>query len=245
MEYRVNFFAGLLVDVIFLFDKIIYAYIVYRLDISIYGLTPDQIALFIGSYAIVLSIYCAVFLVNINMTLPSNIKSGNLDVILTKPISAQFFLSTSYVEYATMVPDLVGGILIVVCACSKMSIEVSPFIIGGYVFFILVSVSIIYALYFSIQLIAFRITDTSAIGGILNTILDLNNMPIHVYGKKFQFMFIYLFPVLLFGNVAPLFLIKQLKLSLALWSIFIAIMLVIMSRYLWKYIVKQYTSVNG
>lgn len=245
MEYRVNFFAGLLVDVIFLFDKIIYAYIVYQLNISIYGLTPEQIAIFIGSYAIVLSIYCAVFLVNINMTLPGNVKSGNLDVILTKPVSAQFYLSTSYVEYATMIPDLVGGILIVVFACSKMAIEINASIIVGYVFLIFVSVVLIYCLFFIIQLIAFRITDTSAIGGVLNTILDLNNMPMHVYSKKIQFMFVYIFPVLLFGNVAPLFLIRKLELSLALWSIFVAVVLIIMSRYLWKCMVKQYTSVNG
>lgn len=245
MEYRLNFFAGIVVDFFFLFDKVIYAFVVYNLNVSIYGLTPEQVVIFIGSYAIILSIYCAIFLVNINVTLPGNVKSGNLDIILTKPISTQFYLSTSYVEYATMIPDLFGGIFIVVLACVKMGMSVSFLTILGYIFFIIISVVIIYGLYFCIQLLTFYITDTSAIGGILNSLLDLNNMPMHVYNKVFRNIFLFVFPVLLFGNLAPLFFIGQLSLTLALWGIFVAVGLIVLSIVLWRHMVKKYTSING
>ena len=67
----------------------------------------------------------------------------------------------------------------------------------------------------------------------------------HVYNKVFPNIFLFVFPVLLFGNLAPLFFIGQLSLTLALWGIFVAVGLIVLSIVLWRHMVKKYTSING
>lgn len=245
MEYRFNFFSGILVDMLFLFDKVIYAIIVNALDISINGMKSDEVLLFIGSYSIILSIYCAFFLVNLNITLPNSIKNGDLDILITKPISTQFYVSTSYVEFATMIPDLIGGIIISVVACNRLQLDVTFFEIIGYIFFVFTSVMTIYSIYFFIQLISFYITETSALAGILNSLLDINNIPFRAYGKVFRYILTYVFPVLLFGNIAPLFLLGQLDNLTLIWSILVPIVFFMLGKTGWKNIIRKYTSASS
>ncbi len=245
MQYRFNFFMGIVLDGIFFFNKIIYAIIIYKTGVTINGLSPDAILLFVGTYSIIQGLYTTFFIVNFNYTLPCSIREGKLDIYMTKPISLQFLISTRYVEFSTMIPDLIGGIILVVIAWSRLGIVFNLVNVLGYGLILIVGLIIAYAIFFSIQLLSFYIINMNAISEISGELFILNNMPMKIYSKSIQFIGTFVLPIFLILNYAPMFLLEKLNLFNIAWLIFVVVILMFLSRYLWKIVIKNYTSASS
>ena len=89
MEYRFNFIGNLAMESGYLLVKLSYVVVVYRSGVKINGLSPDEILLFIGTFVTLTAIYAGLFMIN-NFQLRAKIKDGDLDLLLTKPVSLQF-----------------------------------------------------------------------------------------------------------------------------------------------------------
>ena len=57
LEYRMNYISSLLIEIAYALVKLIYVAMVYRTGCHIGMLTPDHIAMFVGSYALMTGIY--------------------------------------------------------------------------------------------------------------------------------------------------------------------------------------------
>ncbi|MFD1909858.1 hypothetical protein ACFSQ7_46700 [Paenibacillus rhizoplanae] len=64
MEYKANFYSGLIMETVFLLSKLIYIIFVYQLGIEINGISPDQMMIFTGTYTIMIAIYTGLFMDN-------------------------------------------------------------------------------------------------------------------------------------------------------------------------------------
>src|SRR5512139_1641786 len=89
MEYRFNFIGNLSMEAGYLLVKLSYVIVVYRSGAKINGLSPDEILLFIGTFVTLTGVYAGMFMIN-NFGLRGKIKDGDLDLLLTKPVSLQF-----------------------------------------------------------------------------------------------------------------------------------------------------------
>lgn len=92
MEFRIDFFFRILMDVFYYVVNIAFYRVVYLHTSSLGGWTEDQMMVFVG---------CYLFLDAVNMTVLSNnlwqlplfINRGDLDYYLIRPVSPLFFLS--------------------------------------------------------------------------------------------------------------------------------------------------------
>src|SRR5690349_17150543 len=112
MEYRVNFIMMIGIEGVFLITKLLYAYIVYDTGVIIYGFSPDMIIFYIGTFILMTGIYMFLFYFNFS-SISSLIRNGDLDILITKPISLQFMLTMKQVDYGTPIPNIIAGICIV------------------------------------------------------------------------------------------------------------------------------------
>ena len=62
MQYRTNFIMSMLTEVAFVFAKSLYIIVIYSAGLSINGLEPQQILMFIGSYTLVTGVMDAVYI---------------------------------------------------------------------------------------------------------------------------------------------------------------------------------------
>ena len=86
MEYRVNFILSILTECGFLLAKSLYIIVIFAAGVPIYGISPEKMLLFIGSYILITGIMNAVLYPNIAM-IPTSIRNGDLDVHLVNPDS--------------------------------------------------------------------------------------------------------------------------------------------------------------
>ena len=64
--------------------------------------------IFTGTYTIMIAIYTGLFMDNF-YALSGHIRSGTLDMYMTKPLSLQFMVSFRHVNFALPIPNLIAG----------------------------------------------------------------------------------------------------------------------------------------
>ena len=108
MEYRFNFIGNLSMEAGYLLVKLSYVVVVYRSGVNINGLSPDEILLFIGTFITLTGVYAGMFMIN-NFRLRRKIKDGELDLLLTKPVSLQFMATLRQADLTIFSVDVIAG----------------------------------------------------------------------------------------------------------------------------------------
>lgn len=244
MEYRINFFMSVLIECAFVFAKMIYVIVVFKIGVSINGLTPYEILMFIGSYTIITGVMDAVFFVNITK-LPQYVRDGTLDLFITKPLSVQFIVSFRYFDFGLAVPNIIAGVIMVVVSWSKMDIAVNLLQVGGFVLFTLIGIILTYPILMFPYIISFWIVKTQSLYDIVFALWDFNNMPMGIYGKWLQRFGIFIVPIFVITNFAPMYVMGMLNPGLIIWALVAPFIFIILLRMFWNFAVKNYSSASS
>lgn len=244
MEYRFNFFMALLVETGWLFAKILYIIVVFNTGVVVKGLTPHAILMFIGTYVFLTGIYWSFFAINFAQ-IPEHIRTGTFDLYMTKPVSLMFFLTMRKVDIGMPIPDILGGIVMIVLGWYGTGMPASLVNILGFVVFLISGVVISYALFLIPQLMSFFMVKTSAINELSYALWDFNNMPMAIYNKWIQRIGTFILPIFLISNYSTLFVMGKLGFLHIIWGLIAPVILMAVLRLLWSYSIKNYTSANG
>lgn len=243
LEYRINFIAGFLVETGFMLSKLTYVVLIYKTNTSINGMTPDYILMFIGTYAIMTGIYMSFYPNFCNIS--NYIKDGTLDTYLTKPVSQLFLATFRYIDFAMPIPNLIGGIIMVVIGWTRCGFDVTIGTVFVYILFILLGTVLTYAIFLLPRILSFWVISTGGIAQISEAAWDFNNMPMGIYNRVIQGIGCFLFPVFLITNVPGLIIGGRLNELFIIWSIFAPIIFLTIAILLWRYAIKRYSSASS
>ncbi len=244
MEYRTNFFISVLIEIAFLLSKILYVIVVFNAGVDIYGLSPYEILMFIGSYTIITGVMDALYFPNFSK-ISEYVRNGDLDTLITKPISLQFLVTLRYVDYGLAIPNVIAGSIMVFVSWTNLNVDLSILNLAGYIFFLLIGVIVTYPVLLFPSLLAFWIVKTQAINDITFALWDFNNMPMGIYGKWLQRIGVFIIPIFLITNFAPMFVLKRLSALDIIWAVIAPILFAILVRFFWKFAMKNYTSASS
>ncbi|MGB7606346.1 MAG: ABC-2 family transporter protein [Lutisporaceae bacterium] len=243
MEYRSNFIIGILVEICFLFTKILYLVVVYNAGVTINGFSPDYMTLYVGTFSIISAIYNGFIMENF-YNIPRHVKTGSLDMLITKPISLQFILTLRQANFSMIFANLIGGITMVSIAWDRLDIQLSLINIIGYIVFIISGIIMAYAVFLFPMLISFWIVETSALIEIADRGWEFNSMPMAIYTRTIQRVGMFIIPVFAITNFPSLFLVNKLELTYIVWAVVAPIIFLILIRLFWNYAIRNYTSAN-
>ncbi len=244
MEYRTNFLISVFIECAFLFSKILYIIVVFKAGVAINGLTPHAILMFIGSYTMITGIMDAIYFPNVSR-IPQYIRTGELDLYITKPVSLQFLVSFRYFDFGLAVPNVIAGLIMVVVAWSRLDVAANLLNIAGYVFYTSIGIVLTYPLLFIPSLLSFWTVKTKSIYEIIWSIWDFNNMPMGIYGKWIQRFGTFIFPIFLVTNFAPMFVMDLLNPIYLIWAIAAPVLFIFILRVIWKVAIRSYTSASS
>lgn len=243
MEYRANF-INFIVECGFLIAKIVYAFVIYNIGISINGLSPDVILLFIGTYLIMTAIFTCFFMENFYQ-IPEHVRKGTLDILITKPVSLQFILTLRHANFALPLPNLGAGIALVITSCSSLGVPFNILSILGYLGTILSGSVLAYVTFLFPQLLSFWIVKTASLTEIADKSWDMNNMPMNIYNKWLQRIGVFIFPIFIIVNFPAKYLINDLGTFYLLWTVIAPILFMVGIRLFWNMAVRNYCSASS
>lgn len=244
MEYRFNFIGNLCMESGYLLVKLSYVVVVYRSGVKINGLSPDEILLFIGTFVMLTAVYAGLYMIN-NFNLRTKIKDGDLDLLLTKPVSVQFMATLRQADPTIFTVDAVAGVVMVIIAWSRLHIPFTLFNVGGYIGFLIISSLVAYSLFLLPQILSFWFTNTSAIAEITDSFWDFNSMPMDIYSQWIKNVGVFLLPIFAITNFPPMFLLHKMPSIYLAWSVILPILLLMIVRTVWSVGLKNYSSASS
>jgi len=244
MEYRFNFIGNLTMEVGYLFVKLSYVVVVYRSGVKINGLSPDEILLFIGTFVMLTAVYAGLFMIN-NFRLRLKIKDGELDLLLTKPVSLQFMATLRQADLTIFAVDAIAGLVMVAIAWGRLRIPVTVFTVGGYAGFVVISSLVSYSLFLLPQILSFWLMNTSAIAEVTDSFWDFNNMPMDIYEEWIKQIGVFVLPIFVISNFPPMFVLSKLPPVYLVWAALLPLLLLLAVRLLWQRGLRQYNSASS
>lgn len=244
IQYRGNFFILLAVESIILLSKLLYVTVIYGTAVVIDGMSPEAILMFTGTFFIVSSVYGSLFLVNF-LNFKGMVRSGGLDLYMTKPISLQFMTTLSTIDLAIPIPNFIAGIVLVGGAWHRLGIHASFVNVAGYLVFVAGGIVTVYGILLLPQLFSFWLTNTDAINEVTAELSNFNIMPMLIYKKWMQRVGIFIIPIFVSTNFPVLYILGKLNSIYILWGITVPVIVTILVRLFWSFSIKRYSSANG
>ncbi len=244
MEYRFNFIGNMTMEAGYLLVKLSYVVVVYRSGVKVNGLSPDEILLFIGTFVTLTAVYAGLFMIN-NFGLRGKIKDGDLDLLLTKPISLQFMATLRQADLTIFSVDAIAGLIMVGIAWNRLQIPFNFVTVGGYAGFMVISSLVSYSLFLLPQILSFWLMNTSSIAEITDSFWDFNNMPMDIYNRWIKAVGVFLLPIFVISNFPPMFVLNKMPPIYLAWSAIVPVLLLVAVRMLWKKGLGTYSSASS
>jgi ABC-2 type transport system permease protein len=244
MEYRIHFYSIFLIQIGYLCLKILYVVVTYKAGVMINGLTPDEVMLFAGVYVFITGIAAAVFFKNFEF-MPRLVREGALDAYITKPISLQFMISFRFLDLGAFFPNTIGGLVMIFIAWNRLDITISFYKIAGFLALMIGSLTVAYGIMLIPPLIVFWIIRPGPILSFAYSLWDINNMPMSIYNKGIQRAGIYAIPIFVISNFPAMFLLDRMTPVYMIWALIVPFMMLAVSRVVWHYAIRNYTSASS
>lgn len=244
MEYRFNFIGNMAMETGYLFVKLSYVVVVYRSGVKINGLSPDEILLFIGTFVALTAVYAGLFMIN-NFGLHVKIRNGDLDLLLTKPVSLQFMATLRQVDMTIFGVDTIAGGIMVAIAWARLGIPVTFYTLGGYLAFFVISSVVAYCLFLAPQILSYWFINITSIAGIVDSFWDFNNMPMDIYSNWVRQIGVFVLPIFVITNFPPMFVLHKMPPVYLGWALLLPVVMLASVRFMWKKGLRNYSSASS
>jgi ABC-2 type transport system permease protein len=176
--------------------------------------------------------------------LVAKIRNGSFDYVLLKPVDAQIMVSASRYE-PWKVFDLLGAIAVAVYAFILRGSPPSPADLALGVVLFGSGVVAAYALWVLCAAASFWVGRLDNLMYLLGSIFDTARWPVQVFPVAWRFVFTFVIPVAVMTTYPAMALLGQLDAARALATVGGALVLLVVSRLVWRTAIRSYTSASS
>lgn len=241
LEYRGNFLFWSFIALMWTGFNFFFTNVIATANNGIAGWTPLEIQLLISVYTIIDSFTWSVFYNNMSRY-TQRVFSGELNYLLTKPISTQFMLMTERSDLSN-IPRFFIGVVMTVVSVKQLELAITPFLVLAFIAMIITSLTCIYFSWFIISTLSFYVEKLNNINEIFPTMRRFLETPADVYTRLPLMILSFTVPFALLTSIPANVLRTGATPVYLLLYIVIAILLAISSRIFFKLSVKKYSGV--
>jgi ABC-2 type transport system permease protein len=244
MAFRFSFFGVTIVDgSLFLVQLLMFSAIYSQVE-SIGGWEKSQILFFIGTFSLINALNMTLYFFGVT-TIPNKIRSGQLDLYVTKPVNTLFYVSFEDVNLGS-IPLVLASIGILVYATPGMNIEITAVKIGGYILLVTLMTILYYDMEVILRTIRFFIISATSIDRIEGELLELCfKIPGVLFKRGFKVLFYLVLPYGIMATLPTQFFKGTLGLPGFLYAIGITFGFTAFTLWFWKLGLRNYKSASS
>lgn len=243
LEYRTNLAFNLLRETVYALLQIAFVDIIFLNVDAIGDWTANRMLVLMGTYTFVSNTTYALFWETLT-SLSSLINTGELDLVLTKPMSAQFYVSVRRISFMNLAPASFG---IAIAAWGVVRLGIAPSFLDviAYVVLCVCAVATCYALWFSSVLGAFWAGRLSNAGAIFEPVVSMARVPTSSLAGPLRLAFTFVLPLAFVGTVPAQALLGVAEAWHVPYAIGLATASVVASNRLWHRALRAYSSASS
>jgi ABC-2 type transport system permease protein len=230
------------IELAFMTIKLTYLVVIMQTGTNIGGLTPDMMMMFIGVYIFMTGIWMMLSGVN---SIPGNVLSGQLDMLITKPGSLMFLQTFGNFSFGMMFSNCTAGIILICLSWTRTGTALNFINIAGFSGYMILAMILTYAVIMIPSLLVLFVTSVNGVDIIFAALWDFNNMPMKIYNKTVQKIGTFIIPVFMLTNWGGLFVFEQLSTFEKIWGIILPFIILLIARIMWVRGMRRYSSANG
>lgn len=247
-EFRANFWANIITNFGWMLSLVILLSIIYHNTKSVAGWSEPQMFVLFGTYTVLRGISNMLFYGNLSQ-LPTFIRMGTMDYILTKPVNSQFYVSMRYLEFED-IGQSVGGVFVILYGVMGLHTAAPHFwTVAAFVVMLLASMVIFYSLTMLLMTLSFWLIRLDNLMVLSDTVFQIARTPIDIFGAFGplpRFLLTYVLPLAFIATMPVKVLFERLDPAVTAGSaVGIAALCFICSALFWRYATRAYSSASS
>lgn len=243
LEYRANFLASLFATIFWLGMAVLTAAVFFRQTEELGGWGFWEVVALLGVFNAIGGIVDAVLRPNIGRIVDL-VRRGTLDLILSKPVDAQFHVSFRRLVVWRLA-DVAFGLALSVFALTRIDRAPGVDAVVAFLLTLAAAFAIVYALWLGLMSFAFWFVDVENLGILFDALYEAGRFPVSAYPAPIRFVLVYLVPIAWITTVPAATLTGRGGWATSLAAAFVAVAALVLSRLLWRAALRRYTSAGG
>ncbi len=244
MEFRGNFFANAFTTGAWLLYYIFFIEIVYSQTNAVAGWTKGQALVLAGSFSLTWGLMNALFTPNLSM-LPDYIQKGTFDLTLTKPVDSQFLASARTINLAEFSRALLS-VFVIAYGVSVSGISVTAVSLAIYVVLLACSLCILLGIDSLIMTLSFWLVRIRNLDAAFWSVSMMARYPVDIFGGTvLKNILTFFIPMAFIATVPARGIAQTMQVWMLPLALAFAVGLMIASRWLWLFAVRNYSSAGG
>ncbi len=243
LQFKANFVVRFFTELMWLVMQFIYIQVMYGQTGQIAGWNKWEMIVLMGTNYVIAQLFESLFYDNC-VRLTDQIRQGDLDFNLVKPINTQFLVSLRYTDYASIVNSSVG-LAVILFALGKMGVAVS--FGGGLLFAALVAngVIIYYSILFILSVWTFWIGRSNNLMELYWQFGQFSRYPGEIYPWMLRKLLMTLIPMLVVSNFPAEVLIHKMESGLVYYGFALGAVFLGLTMLVWNRGLKRYRSASS
>lgn len=244
LAYRTDFVLGLARNAGYVALTVVFYQILFLHTTSLAGWSEPAILVLFGTFRLVKGVLY--FFVEDNIsTIPEAVRTGTLDFVLLKPVSARFLFTFSKINLGALADALVG-VGLVVYGLRVLGAGAALGALSGYLVLVVCAVLIFYNLLFMVMTVSFWTIKVEGLQVLFDELLNMAGLPTAVYKGAVGLVFSYVLPIGIAATTPASLLAGRHDLAPTwLYAPVFLVVSSVASQALWRRALRGYTSAGG
>lgn len=243
VQYRLNFLLQIVESAVRLVTGVIAIQLVFGHTSDLGGWTESELLAVLGVH-ILLGGVLATFILPNMFTFMFEVREGELDFALVRPIDSQMFISTRQIKFWNVVDIATGGVVLG-WALVGLAGTLGPLEVAVFVLTMLCGALILYSVWMVFTTTAFWLIDVDDMAQLITGLYDAGRWPIRVYPLWLQGALTAIVPLGVAITVPAEALTGRLTFTALGVSLLVTVISVAASRAFWQYGVRNYSGASA
>ncbi|HEX4560709.1 MAG TPA: ABC-2 family transporter protein [Gemmatimonadales bacterium] len=243
LQYRANFVASFASTCFYLLTALLTLSLFFRHATSLGGWDFWEVVVLLGVFNALSGLVEAILRPGIG-DLAAQVRSGNLDLVLSRPVDAQVFVTFRHIDIWRLADILLG---LGVSAYALGHLGHFPTAVQVIAFFVtfVAAAMVVYAIWVTLMSLAFWFVSVENIATLFDAVFEGARYPVSAYPAALRFLFFYLLPIAWTTTIPASALTGRLRLPTALAATGVGIAALVFSRLLWRAAIRRYTGASS
>jgi ABC-2 type transport system permease protein len=243
LQYRANFVASFASTCFYLLTALLTLSLFFRHATTLGGWSFWEVVVLLGVFNALSGLVEALLRPGIG-DLAAQVRSGNLDLVLSRPVDAQVFVTFRHIDIWRLT-DIFLGLGVSAYALVHMGHFPTAWQITAFFLTFVAASLVVYAIWVTLMSLAFWFVSVENIATLFDAVFEGARYPVSAYPAALRFLFFYLLPVAWTTTIPASALTGRLNLPTALAAAGVGLGALVFSRVLWRAAIRRYTGASS
>jgi ABC-2 type transport system permease protein len=243
IQYRVNFFIQLLQSFIALATGLISLWLIFSQTSQLGGWSQPELLAVMGIYMLMGGVIQSAIQPNMQR-LMNEIQDGTFDFTLTKPVDGQILVSIREFRFWQLT-DVLVGLVVIITAVVQMQVRLGIGQALSFVTALLLGGIMIYCFWLILTTTAFWLIRIWELVNLFQGLYAAGRWPVTIYPNWLRIGLTFLVPVAFAVTVPAEALTNRLTALTLLGAFGLAVLLMVLARFIWRLGVRSYSGASA